>query len=138
MSFTVRVQQDLLKTAMSSMVRRMPQIGDALVRKVAFDVVADVAERVPVDTGRLRAGWRVSLSALANEGAESETVSVFSSGGNTSIEVTNPVEYAPFIEYGTASRPPGNHLALALEAVRLNLPTDTFGEAVADAWEEST
>ena len=138
MSFTVRVQQDLLKAAMRKMVSSMPGVADRLVRKVAFDVVADVAERVPVDTGRYRAGWRVALDVLASDGAEGETVSVFSSGGKTSIEVTNPVEYAPFIEYGTASRPPGNHLALALEAVRLSLPTDTFGEAVADAWEEST
>lgn len=138
MSFTVRVQQDLLKAAMRKMVSSMPGVADRLVRKVAFDVVADVAERVPVDTGRYRAGWRVALDVLASDGAEGETVSVFDTGSGVSIEVTNPVEYGPFIEYGTATRAPGNHLALALEAVRGSLPVQLAADEIRAAWEAAT
>lgn len=137
MSFSVRVQQDLLKRTMQRMVRQMPQVADALVRKVAFDVVADVAERVPVDTGRYRAGWRVSLGVLSS-GGDGDTVSVFEEAGTLRIEVTNPVEYGPFIEYGTASRPPGNHLALALEAVRGQFPVHLAEEEIRAVWEAST
>lgn len=137
MSFSVRVQQDLLKRTMQRMVRQMPQVADALVRKVAFDVVADVAERVPVDTGRYRAGWRVSLGVLSS-GGDGDTVSVFEEVGTLRIEVTNPVEYGPFIEYGTASRPPGNHLALALEAVRGQFPVQLAEEEIRAVWEAST
>jgi len=138
MSFSVTVAQDGLSKAMRKLVEKMPGIGDVLVRKIAFDVVAAVAELVPVDTGRYRAGWRVSLDVLANDGASGETVSVFQDAGVTSIRVTNPVEYAPFIEYGTATRPPGNHLALALEQARIETVRLALSEEVKQAWREST
>ncbi len=83
------------------------EAADVAARKVCFDVIAEVASTVPVDTGRLRAGWRLdSVELLAED--------------ETSVEygAANDVEYAPAVEYGTANRPPGNHLALALETVR--------------------
>ena len=138
MSIAVRVQQDKLKAAMQKMVSKMPGIADRLTRKVAFDVVAEVAELVPVDTGRYRAGWRVSLDVLAADDAESETVSVYRDGGAYGVTVTNPVEYAPAIEYGTARTPPGNHLALALESVRRDLAQEALTAEVSAAWQEST
>lgn len=144
MSVTVRVVQDDLKKATDAMIKRMPGIGDVLVRKLAFDIVAAVAELVPVDTGRYRAGWRVSLDVLADpeSGAETETVSVFGEGDALGIEVTNPVEYGPFIEYGTATRPPGNHLALAMDRTRRRLQfgrgKNSLTEQVKRAWEDVT
>lgn len=139
MTISVRVQQDKLKAAMQKMVSKMPGIADRLTRKVAFDVVAEVAELVPVDTGRYRAGWRVSLDVLAaGEGAEGETVSVFSDGASYGVQVTNPVEYGPAIEYGTARTPPGNHLAIALESVRKELAQEELAAEVSAAWQEST
>lgn len=134
MTFKVVVIQDKLKPAVARLRRRLPAIADALVRKVAFDIVAEVAELVPVDTGRYRAGWRVSLDVLANDGAESDTVSVFGEGDGSGIEIVNPVEYAPFIEYGAADRPAGNHLALAIERVRGQLPAALLAAEVSDAW----
>ena len=92
-----------------------------------------------MDTGRYRAGWRVSLDALAaGEGAESETVSVFGAGDTIGVEVTNPVEYGPYIEYGTSTRPPGNQLALALESVRGRLPVQLLESEIRAAWQGST
>lgn len=135
MTIRVTVETDLLRRALTRFIARFPDIEDQIVRKIAFDVVADVAERVPVDTGRYRAGWRVSLDTLASEGAESETVSVSADpSGGTRIEVVNPVEYGPFIEYGTSTRPPGNHLASALATVRTSLPVALAASEVAAAW----
>ena len=140
MTFTVKVIQNDLNAAVKRVLDRMPGIADVLIRKLAFDIVAEVAELTPVDTGRLRAGWRVSLDVLAADGAESETVSVFREDGQlVGIEVINPVEYAPYIEYGTATRPPGNQLAIAMDKTRRRL---TFGRGdnsilgqVQAAWE---
>ena len=142
MSFTVRVIQDDLSKSVQRLRDRMPGIADLLIRKVAFDIVAEVAELVPVDTGRYRAGWRVSLDVLAADDAVSDTVSVFSEGGQLQgIEITNPVEYGRVIEEGTATRPPGNHLAIAMDKTRRRL---TFGRGknsimgqVQAAWEGS-
>ena len=138
MSITVTVQNDLLKMATARLIEQFPQISDQIVRKVAFDVVADVAATVPVDTGRYRAGWRVSLDTLGAEGAESDTVSVFEEAGALTIEVTNPVEYGPFIEFRTSTRPPGNQLASALASVRSALPVQLTADEIAAAWDRVT
>jgi hypothetical protein len=144
MSIAVTVTNDLLQKAMAKMVERMPGIGDVLARHTAFTIIANVVERVPVDTGRYRAGWLVSLDVLGGDdaGSESETVEVFGEGDALGITVTNPVEYGPYIEYGTASRPPGNHLALAIDSTRRRLQfgrgENSLSAEVAAAWKEVT
>ena len=135
--FAVVTQSDLLQRALQRMVDQMPEIADEIVRKAAFDVVAEVAERVPVDTGRLRAGWRASLEVLSS-GGESDTVSVESDGEVVFLTVTNPVEYAPFIEYGTDKTAPGLQLATSLASVRENLIQEVAEAALLQAWDEST
>jgi len=134
MTFSVRVTTDKLGPAVRRLRQSMPGIADRLVRKMAFDITAEVAELVPVDTGRYRAGWRVSLDVLSAEGSEGQTVNVYNQGDRLGIEVTNPVEYGPAIEYGTATRPPGNHLALAVERVRTSLPADLLLAEVQASW----
>ncbi len=106
MSVSVFVDRDRLTPAIRAMIDRFPEIGDQIIRKLAFDIVAGVAERVPVSPGRYRAGWRVSLDVLAGDGT-SETVDVEESGDRMRVIVTNPVEYGVYIEYGTATRAPG-------------------------------
>ena len=133
MTFRVQVIADKLTPAARRLRRAIPGIADQLVRKMAFDIVAEVAELVPVDTGRYRAGWRASLSVLGSDG-EGDTVSVFESGDRVGIAVVNPVEYAPFIEYGTATRPPGNPLAIAIETVRGQVPAELLGALAQNAW----
>ena len=134
MTFRVEVIQDKLAPAAKRLRQALPAIASMVVRKVAFDIVTEVAELTPVDTGRLRAGWRASLSVLAADGGESETVSVFESSSQVGIEVVNPVEYAPFVEYGTATQPAGNHLALATEKVRINLPLELLADEAGKVW----
>ena len=48
--------------------------------------------------GTLRRGWTGSQRASAQAYADSLAVS--HSGGSYVIEITNPVEYAPYVEYG--------------------------------------
>ena len=135
--FDVNLETARLQRAISRMVSQLPEIADEIVRKVAFDVVAEVAERVPVDTGRLRAGWRASLDVLAGDG-ESETVSVEEDANGLMITVTNPVRYAPYIEYGTAYIPPGLQLATSIASVRASLSAEVAEAAFLQAWDEST
>jgi hypothetical protein len=109
MATTVRVVVDeaRLEGAMARVRAATREAADVAARKVTFDVIAEVASTVPVDTGRLRAGWRLDAVEVVEE-----------SGTHVQYAATNAVEYAPAVEYGTATRAPGNHLALALETVR--------------------
>ena len=135
--FDVNVNTSLLQRALAQVGAQLPDIADQIVRKIAFDVVAEVAERVPVDTGRLRAGWRVSLDVLAGDG-ESDTVSVEEDEAGIFLTVTNPVRYAPFIEYGTAYIPPGLQLSTAIENVRSKLSAELAEALIVETWDQST
>ena len=56
---------------------------DPAVEHVANGITANAAARTPVETGRLRGGWKVGKTR---------------DGGR---EVSNDVPYARFVEYGT-------------------------------------
>jgi hypothetical protein len=133
----VFIDRDELTPALRELIDRLPEVADQIIRKLAFDIVADVAERVPVDTGRYRAGWRVSLDVLAGDGS-SDTVDVETSGDETRIVVTNPVQYGPYIEYGTSTRPPGLQLQTAIASARASLGIETIAGPVSDVWDEVT
>lgn len=82
---------------------REERMATAVLRAIAYDTIAAVQQRTPVDTGFLRANWtamlahdtepvagRVPPPADAIERAEIGTV----------ITIVNPVVYARRIEYG--------------------------------------
>lgn len=120
---------------------RAPEVVDLAVRKMAFDVVRETTlamngiEVLPkrIDTGRLRAGWRVAMAdgGLPTEGLPSSAASqpgdgtavVGRAGGLARIvTVQNRVAYAGYVEHGTRWMRPGKHLERALRVVRAALP----------------
>lgn len=117
-----------------------PEAVAVAIRKVAFDIVRNTMvgmgglSGLPkrIDTGRLRAGWRMGLEALGINAAglpplapNSEigdgTGIVSSSGTTHTVIVSNNVEYARYVEDGTARMRPGNHLKRALIMARRSL-----------------
>jgi hypothetical protein len=109
MATRVRVTVDAARLAgvMDRVREAARDTADLAARKVCFDVIAAVAETVPVDTGRLRAGWRLESVEVLEE---DDTRVLYAA--------ENAVEYAAAVEYGTRHTPPGTHLAVALEEVR--------------------
>jgi HK97 gp10 family phage protein len=69
-------------------------------RDIAGGIRDEARAGTPVRSGRLRAGWRVGRLA---------------DGDPT---VTNEVDYAPFVEYGTRHMPPRAMLGRALARYR--------------------
>src|SRR5260221_4167389 len=80
--------------------KRLPGVIDAILAKVANDVVADAQVRSRVDTGEMKAGWTAER--------ESE---------NTWI-VHNPVEHTIYNEFGTVHMSAAPMLIPAVEAQR--------------------
>ena len=101
----------------------LAEISDTIIRKAAMDIVAETAKEWPVDTGRSRAAWIAA-------GQEADPTA---SQGHMEINVSNPVDYAPYIEYGTISRPPGGHLQRAMRIVRDDVMA-AFSELFSGAW----
>ncbi|AWJ93842.1 hypothetical protein Sp245p_28905 (plasmid) [Azospirillum baldaniorum] len=59
--------------------------GIAVKKKLGFDILAEATKMTPVDTGRLRAGWKFDHDDRLDG----------------RWEISNPVEYAVHVEFGT-------------------------------------
>lgn len=133
--------------AIEKFVEQMPQIADIVIRKSAMDIVAETAREWPVDTGRSRAAWIAAVSdpPTANYAGNREknipggvvvadSLKTKSESGNFSITVTNPVNYAPFIEYGTVNVAPRGHLQRAIRIVRTDAG-ELLAELIQNEWD---
>ena len=82
----------------------------AVKRKFAFACYAEIAKRTPVDTGRARANWNVSVGKPDYSTDEEKTCkdgeplphkeSEFEADGDESIYITNNLPYIKTLEFG--------------------------------------
>lgn len=91
-----------------------------VVRKIAFEAFKRIILRTPVDTGRARANWSVTISvpntAFITEGADKSGASAMQQAQETtekfncegSIFMTNNLPYIIPLEYGGFPSPPKN------------------------------
>ena len=132
---------------------RLPEVMDVVLRKSAMDIVANTAREWPIDTGRSRAGWIASISDppqsnyKGNSKKRGGTVQAapFESvkeGTTVSVTVTNPVDYAPYLEFGytkstttgTISVAPGGYLQRASRLARADIE-NLLQELVQTEWD---
>jgi hypothetical protein len=91
-------------------INKAKENGAAVARKIALELQAKVIEKSPVDTGRLRANWNVSLNLMdtAEYGSDiSGSTSIlrgvgelFSFKVGDSIYITNNLPYVAKLEFG--------------------------------------
>lgn len=129
---TITLNSAVLEAAITKIGDRLPEVQDKIVRKKAFDVVADIGVSLTtgaygnpqrVDTGRLRASYNVAIGpmGLGSPGPTAEAKagdgksSVKTTGTMTVATVQSAVEYAQRVEDGTATMAPGRHVAIGLK-----------------------
>lgn len=71
-------------------------------KELAARLLAFVIKRTPVDTGYLMRGWTGGKDTNAK--AFADGCNVQRSGDTYTITIENPVEYAPYVEYGHRTR----------------------------------
>lgn len=96
------------RRSFSQLLARSGQNMEAVVRKVALDVLNQLGEKSPVDTGRFRGNWMLAINApdLSNDAAPGRdanaagaaAVTAYRLGGK--IYITNNLPYAFRLEYG--------------------------------------
>lgn len=123
-----------LNAAISKIEKRIPDMADKVVRKLAFDGMRDIVVSITtgafgnpirVDYGRYRAAWGVGSQALGlgavgpTSGAQpgDGRGEVKKSGATTTATITNAVEYAEYVEFGTVHMEAGHHVEVALQRV---------------------
>lgn len=99
--------------------------AEQVVRKVGFEMFARVVQRTPVDTGRARGNWQVTLVTPASAVVDRSDGGKKGSRPSGSLEssalaategysikvaqtiwITNGLPYAPRLEYGWSSQAP--------------------------------
>lgn len=150
MGVKVTVEQGKLNAALKRFLQdKLPEAVDVATRKIALDVLYEVAGSWPVDTGRSRSAWLMAageLGGLPAGGTEAlpgdALVEPVETDSGITYTVTNAVPYALFIEEGTAATEGGHYLAQALAKVQRRLTfgreQNSLGAEVARAWQEAT
>ncbi len=121
----------------SKLLQKAGENAEAITRKVALDMMGAMILKSPVDTGRFRANWNMSINSMdaSNDAPESRDALVvgasvlpnFRAGGK--IFITNSLPYAMRLEYGWSQQAPGGmvrttvdeygqHLKRAVEGMR--------------------
>ena len=97
-------------------------------KELAARLLAKVIKRTPSDSGTLRRGWTGGKSQ--NASAYANSLNITKVGSNYKIDITNPIEYASYIEYGhrTANHEgwvPGKFM-LTISEAELNSMSDAI------------
>ncbi len=101
---------------------------EACCKELAARLLAKVIKRTPADSGTLRRGW--TGGRKQNASAYADSISVEKIGNKYHIDITNPVEYASYVEYGHRTRDHKNwvegHHMLTISEAELNSMSDAI------------
>lgn len=101
---------------------------EACCKELAARLLAKVIKRTPADSGTLRRGW--TGGRKQNASAYADSISVEKIGNKYHIDITNPVEYASYVEYGHRTRNHKNwvegHHMLTISEAELNSMSDAI------------
>ncbi|WP_019124640.1 HK97 gp10 family phage protein [Peptoniphilus grossensis] len=81
----VRELEDLKKN-FKKFEKMLDKIMEEAIEDIALRTLRKITKRTPVDTGNLRLSWDISRAKKTSTGYQ--------------IEILNPTEYAPYVEYG--------------------------------------
>ncbi|MEL6347724.1 MAG: HK97 gp10 family phage protein [Myxococcota bacterium] len=103
--------------------KALPNQVARVLRVSADGVVEETLRTWPVDTGNSASGWKAGITNAQQT----------SEDGVVEISITNDVNYAVYIEYGTARQQAGEHLQRALRRARRRA-AQQLGQAVVTGW----
>lgn len=97
-------------------------------KELAARLLAKVIKRTPSDSGTLRRGWTGGKSQ--NASAYANSLNIVKMGNKYRIDITNPIEYASYVEYGhRTSNHQGwvnGHFMLTISEQELNSISDAI------------
>lgn len=100
-----------------------------VVKKLSFDIFADVVAGTPVDTGRAMNNWNISIGSIdisTEEGGGSASTLVGAKVGEASAKlaalrpfetvwISNHLPYIGFLEEGSSGQAPNGWVGMAIE-----------------------
>lgn len=109
---------------------RLVDVNQAtVVKKIAMDLWTKITLKTPVDTGRARAGWGLSIgkpivaTPAVGKYPQPGMPNMSSIDGKQVVYILNNVDYVPFLESGTSDQAPAGMIRLAIAEVELEIET---------------
>lgn len=112
----------------------VPQQVVLVQKKVALDLFTRIIVKTPVDTGRARGNWQITINAPAtgvievtggkssgDEALTKGSKKISSVKGFVTIFITNNVDYIGFLEEGSSDQAPKGMVALSIAEVSASL-----------------
>lgn len=95
-----------------------------LLRKIALDLYAEIIRRTPVDTGRARANWNLSINhpditTTASTGIPSSVnISPSLLKNLPDIYISNGLPYVRELEFGRSDQAPNGFIRLSIQKIK--------------------
>lgn len=103
-------------------IKKTDLAADVVVRKVALQVYAGVTKKTPVDTGRARANWNMSVGSVDysvdEEATKVQRPALKKGDGEKAIYITNNLPYIQVLEEGSSTQAPNGMVEVTLNEVR--------------------
>ncbi len=102
---------------LSEFAQKAGAAADEAVKNVALDVYGRVVLRSPVDTGRFRANWRISVGSLdltTSPGVTAKPPILPGKVAGQVIYISNNLPYARTLEYGHSKQAPQGMVRLTV------------------------
>jgi len=104
---------------------------ETAVRKVALEVFDGVTEKTPVDTGRAKGNWNMSIDSMdtsvndnassTSQGQPAKAPSLITYRGLRNIYITNSLPYIFALEHGHSGKAPHGMLSITVNEIRSSL-----------------
>ena len=138
MKFSMAVETKIFNQHIKDFNRKTNISTEKVIKKFAFDVLARIIRKMPVDKGQARAGWYAAFETLGGSGPHTGTPEEskgISQGGfidhtqgafkNKWVELINGVEHMIFLECGWSQQAPLGVIRISMREMRKGqLPKD--------------
>lgn len=115
------INTDEFMRAFDKMVERTERNYDQAFRAVALQLFAGIVKRWPVDTGRSRGNWQISLGSVSGgelnrttDPTNAEASKLSGDTGGRAVYLHNNVPYAERLENGWSSQAPSGAVRVTL------------------------
>lgn len=113
---------DISNLDLAPLIKKMQIDADIAVRKISFELYTKITRRTPVDTGRARANWNISVGKPDYSTTSSVKVKPpLLNKGEGAIYITNNLPYISALELGHSKQsPPHAMVRRSLAEIRVH------------------
>ena len=116
--------RDLQKEVDTFVKDLVPEKIVLLQKKLSFQALTLIVKKTPVDTGRARGNWQVTIDFAPINSIDNTSIAEVFSKANTELSklkpfqnvyITNNVEYVIYLEEGSSSQAPYGMVAISIQ-----------------------